>query len=47
MTTRRGMPRKPSANSGAKVELKAMNMDQKWTFASFSLNLYPVICGAQ
>ncbi len=47
MTTRRGWPSKPSANSGAKVELKAMNSDQKWIFASRSLNSQPVIFGPQ
>ena len=31
--TRRGIPIRPSAKSGAKVELKAMNIDQKWIFA--------------
>ena len=47
MTTRRGMPSNPSANSGAKVELNAMNSDQKWILASRSLNLKPVIFGPQ
>ena len=47
VTTRRGMPMKPSANSGAKVELKAMNITQKWIFASVSLNLKPYIFGTQ
>jgi hypothetical protein len=28
--TRRGMPMRPAANSGRKVELKKMNMVQKW-----------------
>ena len=37
----------PSANSGPKVELKAMNIVQKWILASRSLNLKPVIFGPQ
>src|SRR5690348_3535118 len=36
VTTRRGCPRKPIANSGAKVELNEMNIDQKWIFPSRS-----------
>ena len=36
--TRRGIPMKPSANSGPNVELKAMNIIQKWIFASRSLS---------
>ena len=47
MTTRRGMPMKPSPNSGAKVELKAMNITQKWTLPSVSLSLKPYIFGTQ
>ena len=32
-------PMRPSANSGPKVELKAMNIDQKWIFASALVEL--------
>src|SRR5580700_2920476 len=45
--TRRGMPIRPSANNGRKVELKKMNMVQKWSRPSFSFSLYPVIFGSQ
>ena len=38
VTTRRGMPIMPSANSGPKVELNAMNSDQKWILPRRSLN---------
>src|SRR5437016_2381357 len=47
VTTRRGIPMKPSPNSGAKVELNARNITQKWTFARRSLNLKPYIFGTQ
>ena len=42
-----GIPMKPSANSGANVELKARNSDQKWILPSRSLRLKPVIFGTQ
>src|SRR5690242_5059 len=45
--TRRGMPMRPSANSGRKVVLKKMNMVQKWSLPSFSFSLIPVIFGSQ
>src|SRR5260370_39713696 len=45
--TRRGMPIRPSANSGMKVELKKMNMVQKWILPSVSFSLIPVIFGSQ
>src|SRR5260370_5563017 len=41
--TRRGMPIRPSANNGRKVELKKMNMVQKWILPSVSFSLIPVI----
>ena len=47
VTTRRGWPRNPTAKSGAKVELKAMNMIQKWSFPSVWLSWTPVIFGSQ
>src|SRR5579871_190603 len=34
VTPRRAWPRNPAANSGANVELKRMNIDQKWIFPS-------------
>src|SRR5215471_14494811 len=37
--TRRGMPSRPSANSGRNVELKKMNMVQKWTLPSLWFSL--------
>ena len=45
--TRRGMPIRPSANSGKNVELKKMNMVQKWILPSVSFSLIPVIFGSQ
>ena len=45
--TRRGMPSMPSANNGRKVELKKMNMVQKWILPSRSFSLIPVIFGSQ
>ena len=45
--TRRGIPIRPSANSGRKVVLKKMNMVQKWSLPSFSFSLIPVIFGSQ
>src|SRR5262252_3262734 len=45
--TRRGMPSSPSANSGRKVELKKMNMVQKWILPSVSFSMIPVIFGIQ
>ena len=45
--TRRGMPMRPSANNGMKVELKKMNMVQKWILPSVSFSLIPVIFGSQ
>ena len=47
VSTRRGMPRKPAANSGANVELKAMNIHQKWIFPMRSFIWKPVIFGSQ
>ena len=47
VATRRGIPIRPSANNGPKVELKAMNIVQKWIFARRSLNRNPVIFGTQ
>src|SRR5215475_4974847 len=47
VTARRGMPRKPAAKSGAKVELKKMNIVQKWIFPSRSFSSQPVIFGSQ
>src|SRR6476646_9149730 len=43
VTTRRGWPRKPAAKSGANVELKKMNIVQKWTFPRRSFSCQPVI----
>src|SRR5579859_2700 len=45
--TRRGIPIRPSANSGRKVVLKKMNMVQKWILPSRSFSLMPVILGSQ
>src|SRR5690349_10846303 len=45
--TRRGIPSMPSANNGRKVELKKMNMVQKWILASRSFSLIPIILGSQ
>src|SRR6516225_5766934 len=45
--TRRGMPIRPSANSGRKVVLKKMNIVQKWILPSVSFSLIPVIFGSQ
>src|SRR3984893_664688 len=45
--TRRGMPIMPSANNGRKVELKKMNMVQKWILPSRSLRFIPLILGSQ
>ena len=47
VTARRGWPRKPAAKSGAKVELKKMNIVQKWIFPSRSFSCQPVIFGIQ
>src|SRR5215471_13405763 len=41
--TRRGMPNMPSANSGRNVELKKMNIVQKWILPSRSFSLIPII----
>src|ERR1051326_9610469 len=45
--TRRGMPIMPSANNGRKVELKKMNMVQKWILPRRSFSLIPIILGSQ
>ncbi len=45
--TLRGMRRMPSPNNGRKVELKKMNMVQKWILPSVSFSLIPVIFGSQ
>src|SRR5439155_13298251 len=45
--TRRGMSRKPAANSGKNVRLKKTNINQKWIFASVSLRVTPSIFGSQ
>ncbi len=45
--TRLGWPSWPTANSGRKVELKKMNMVQKWIFPSRSFSLIPIILGSQ
>src|SRR5579863_2005446 len=45
--TRRGMPIMPSANNGRNVELKKMNMVQKWILPSRSFSLIPIILGSQ
>src|ERR1700677_4472648 len=45
--TRRGWPSSPTANSGRKVELNVMNIDQKWIFPSRSFSLMPSILGSQ
>src|SRR5215471_4398627 len=45
--TRRDMPSMPAANSGRKVELKKMNMVQKWILPSRSFSLIPIIFGSQ
>ena len=47
MTTRRGIPISPSAKSGKKVELKAMNIVQKWILPSLSFSVTPNIFGTQ
>src|SRR6185312_5120356 len=47
VTARRGWSRNPIANSGANVELKARNIDQKWIFPSRSFSWKPVIFGTQ
>src|SRR5215471_9258367 len=45
--TRRGMPIMPSANNGRNVELKKMNIVQKWILPSRSFSLIPIILGSQ
>src|SRR6516164_7698878 len=45
--TRRGWPSIPTANSGRNVELKKMNMVQKWILPSLSFSLIPIILGSQ
>jgi len=45
--TRRGWPAMPIANSGRNVELKKMNMVQKWILPSVWFSLIPIIFGSQ
>src|SRR5438445_13643721 len=45
--TRRGMSRKPAANSGKNVRLKKTNIIQKWILASVSLRVKHSIFGSQ
>ena len=45
--TRRGWPTMPTANSGRNVELKKMNIVQKWILPSLWFSLMPIIFGSQ
>src|SRR3984885_3115927 len=45
--TRRGWPNRPTANSGMKVELNAMNIAQKWILPSRSFIVIPMTFGSQ
>jgi len=38
---------KPTMNNGKKVELKAMNIHQKWIRPMVGLSIFPVIFGSQ
>src|SRR5260370_35641605 len=45
--TRRGMPSRPSANSGMKGELRKMKIVHKWGVPSFSFTVNPFIFVSQ